>query len=120
MKTESGAAEETRTPDPIITNDVLYQLSYSGTFWCCPYYGPPILVSTPQLAGFADGLTRTSGDGGEVDWFRFRRFRVGGFWGGDEKREEFCAASAAGRSLDRFAPGQGVETAAIVADWRPV
>jgi hypothetical protein len=30
---ESGAAEETRTPDPIITNDVLYQLSYSGTFW---------------------------------------------------------------------------------------
>ena len=32
----SGAAEETRTPDPIITNDVLYQLSYSGTFWCGP------------------------------------------------------------------------------------
>lgn len=29
---ESGAAEGTRTPDPIITNDVLYQLSYSGTF----------------------------------------------------------------------------------------
>ena len=27
-----GAAEGTRTPDPIITNDVLYQLSYSGTF----------------------------------------------------------------------------------------
>lgn len=27
----SGAAEGTRTPDPIITNDVLYQLSYSGT-----------------------------------------------------------------------------------------
>ena len=27
---ESGAAEETRTPDPIITNDVLYHLSYSG------------------------------------------------------------------------------------------
>ena len=25
-----GAAEETRTPDPIITNDVLYHLSYSG------------------------------------------------------------------------------------------
>ena len=33
---ESGAAEETRTPDPIITNDVLYQLSYSGTFWSRP------------------------------------------------------------------------------------
>lgn len=27
----NGAAEGTRTPDPIITNDVLYQLSYSGT-----------------------------------------------------------------------------------------
>ena len=26
----TGAAEGTRTPDPIITNDVLYQLSYSG------------------------------------------------------------------------------------------
>ena len=26
-----GAAEGTRTPDPIITNDVLYQLSYCGT-----------------------------------------------------------------------------------------
>ena len=29
-KKGSGAAEGTRTPDPIITNDVLYQLSYSG------------------------------------------------------------------------------------------
>lgn len=29
-----GAAEGTRTPDPIITNDVLYQLSYSG-IWLC-------------------------------------------------------------------------------------
>jgi hypothetical protein len=29
-KHASGAAEGTRTPDPIITNDVLYQLSYSG------------------------------------------------------------------------------------------
>lgn len=26
-----GAAEGTRTPDPIITNDVLYRLSYSGS-----------------------------------------------------------------------------------------
>ena len=25
-----GAGEGTRTPDPIITNDVLYQLSYCG------------------------------------------------------------------------------------------
>ena len=27
---ETGAAGGTRTPDPIITNDVLYQLSYCG------------------------------------------------------------------------------------------
>lgn len=27
---EYGAGEGTRTPDPIITNDVLYQLSYTG------------------------------------------------------------------------------------------
>lgn len=25
-----GAAEGTRTPDPLITNEVLYQLSYCG------------------------------------------------------------------------------------------
>ncbi len=30
----NGAAEGTRTPDPIITNDVLYQLSYSGVLLC--------------------------------------------------------------------------------------
>ena len=35
-----GAAEETRTPDPIITNDVLYQLSYSGTFLVWPLLWP--------------------------------------------------------------------------------
>lgn len=32
---DDGAAEGTRTPDPIITNDVLYQLSYSGPV-CVP------------------------------------------------------------------------------------
>ena len=32
MKSGNGAAEGTRTPDPIITNDVLYQLSYTGIF----------------------------------------------------------------------------------------
>ena len=31
---KNGAAEGTRTPDPIITNDVLYQLSYSGNLLC--------------------------------------------------------------------------------------
>ena len=44
---ENGAAEGTRTPDPIITNDVLYQLSYSGTFlvWLC--YDRGNVKSTP-------------------------------------------------------------------------
>ena len=29
-KIVSGAPRETRTPDPLITNQVLYQLSYKG------------------------------------------------------------------------------------------
>jgi hypothetical protein len=29
-KVKRGAARGTRTPDPVITNDVLYQLSYCG------------------------------------------------------------------------------------------
>ena len=29
----TGAARGTRTPDPVITNDVLYQLSYCGGPW---------------------------------------------------------------------------------------
>ncbi len=41
-----GAAEGTRTPDPIITNDVLYQLSYSGTV------SVPDLVLTGGAASF--------------------------------------------------------------------
>ena len=31
---KDGAGEGTRTPDPIITNDVLYQLSYTGILLC--------------------------------------------------------------------------------------
>ena len=31
---KNGAGEGTRTPDPIITNDVLYQLSYTGILLC--------------------------------------------------------------------------------------
>ena len=31
-ETMIGAGRVTRTPDPIITNDVLYLLSYTGTF----------------------------------------------------------------------------------------
>jgi hypothetical protein len=30
----AGAARGIRTPDPIITNDVLYQLSYCGLIRC--------------------------------------------------------------------------------------
>ena len=42
---ESGAAEGIRTPDPIITNDVLYQLSYSGPFRS--YYHSIAVVCSP-------------------------------------------------------------------------
>ncbi len=31
-----GAGDRTRTYDPIITNDVLYQLSYTGAVFCLP------------------------------------------------------------------------------------
>ncbi len=41
-----GAGEETRTPDPIITNDVLYQLSYTGTLPCL---GPTMALLVLQL-----------------------------------------------------------------------
>lgn len=33
---KDGAGEGTRTPDPIITNDVLYQLSYTGILLRAP------------------------------------------------------------------------------------
>ncbi len=42
---KDGAAEGTRTPDPIITNDVLYQLSYSGILLGI---GPTMALLTTQ------------------------------------------------------------------------
>ena len=44
-----GAAEGTRTPDPIITNDVLYQLSYSGA-------RAPLSTRTPEGKGLFSPL----------------------------------------------------------------
>lgn len=35
IQKRNGAGEGTRTPDPIITNDVLYQLSYTGISLMC-------------------------------------------------------------------------------------
>jgi len=46
----NGAAEGTRTPDPIITNDVLYQLSYSGTVALS--LAPVIHAGQPQFYAF--------------------------------------------------------------------
>ena len=52
---ETGAAEGTRTPDPIITNDVLYQLSYSSN--CLDHQArtngacPGCLPSGPLITG---------------------------------------------------------------------
>ena len=53
----TGAAEGTRTPDPIITNDVLYQLSYSGTF--CSLWPSRLRMLRriyTQAPGLASGL----------------------------------------------------------------
>jgi hypothetical protein len=62
---EGGAADRTRTYDPIITNDVLYQLSYSGLAleqlqetismavlknWRCPS-GPLITGASIRMQG---------------------------------------------------------------------
>lgn len=51
LKNYCGAAEGTRTPDPIITNDVLYHLSYSG-FWD-PTMALLVLLLRLELIGFA-------------------------------------------------------------------
>jgi hypothetical protein len=48
---KTGAAEGTRTPDPIITNDVLYQLSYSG--FLDPTMALLVLLLCLELVGFA-------------------------------------------------------------------
>ena len=53
----TGAAEGTRTPDPIITNDVLYQLSYSGTLLCL---GPTMALLVPQAPIQLTGFIRLS------------------------------------------------------------
>lgn len=46
---KNGAAEGTRTPDPIITNDVLYQLSYSGILLLSrPERGPNRYIQQPK------------------------------------------------------------------------
>ena len=48
---KNGAAEGTRTPDPIITNDVLYQLSYSGILLTVRYRGQRS-VARLKMRGF--------------------------------------------------------------------
>ena len=44
---KDGAGEGTRTPDPIITNDVLYQLSYTGILLC---HGPAKALAVTRQA----------------------------------------------------------------------
>ncbi len=41
-----GADGETRTPDPIITSDVLYQLSYVGAPVSLPLFRPGSVTIT--------------------------------------------------------------------------
>jgi hypothetical protein len=51
---KNGAAEGTRTPDPIITNDVLYQLSYCGLLLVCASIGP----TWPETSALGPSLLR--------------------------------------------------------------
>ena len=53
---KNGAAEGTRTPDPIITNDVLYQLSYSG--FVDPTMALLVLLMCREPCGFASHSSR--------------------------------------------------------------
>jgi len=50
----SGAAREIRTPDPLITNEVLYQLSYcgirSGRRWTCRMQPSGLLADPGTVA----------------------------------------------------------------------
>ena len=64
----NGAGEGTRTPDPIITNDVLYQLSYTGLlFTPWPETSPdhailPLPPSLRSRAGDDPGSDPASGE----------------------------------------------------------
>jgi hypothetical protein len=54
-----GAAREIRTPDPIITNDVLYQLSYCGPVGQRrglrrPSNGAAVYATSPRLGNTPD------------------------------------------------------------------
>ena len=55
---DGGAAEGTRTPDPIITNDVLYQLSYCGLRRVISRGGVRMQASADRLRTEATGGRR--------------------------------------------------------------
>jgi hypothetical protein len=57
-----GAARGIRTPDPLITNEVLYQLSYCGGPIGADRAG--VCITVAGLVGKASGPVRRSGGGG--------------------------------------------------------
>ena len=59
-----GAGEETRTPDPRITNALLYQLSYTGVAASAPAEGECPCNRIPLSQGVADrtAIGRGCGD----------------------------------------------------------
>ena len=118
---KDGAAEGTRTPDPIITNDVLYQLSYSGILLCPGVSAPRgLAINTAKSRWVA--LNCAAGDvvGGQGRDFGLRhgnlRLRGRARFHQGQKLGQTGGRVSARR---RFAPGQGVETAAAVADRVP-
>lgn len=55
---KNGAADRTRTYYPIITNDVLYLMSYSGfLLFPRPYYGPTNYCSLPRTLWFCKSFS---------------------------------------------------------------
>jgi hypothetical protein len=79
---KNGAAEGTRTPDPIITNDVLYQLSYSGILLCAQAISTALLRWVALICAARDLV---KGQGFLLGRRKFRR-RLGA---GLHKRQQF-------------------------------
>jgi hypothetical protein len=65
---DGGAAREIRTPDPIITNDVLYQLSYCGPVEkdCASGASRTALLNRPIPTVLAISVPRSGWKGGAM------------------------------------------------------
>jgi hypothetical protein len=72
MSWGAGAARGIRTPDPVITNDVLYQLSYCGE----PCRGPREVGPVTRAPDIGRGLNWQGGAGFEMPLTRPSETRI--------------------------------------------